>query len=50
LLHFAFLKHPSNLYSLFDLSNQKLEEVDEYGELEVHQHEINIKRIDLVFQ
>ena len=36
--------------SLFDLSNPKLEEVNEYGELEVHQHEINIKRIDLVFQ
>ncbi len=36
--------------SFFDLSNPKFEEVDEYGQTEVHQHEINIKRIDLVFE
>ena len=36
--------------SFFDLSDPKLQEVDEYGELEVHQNEINIKRIELVFE
>ncbi|MBU3592032.1 hypothetical protein ICN11_08385 [Polynucleobacter sp. 78F-HAINBA] len=36
--------------SFFDLSDPKFAETDEYEELEVHQHEINIKRIDLVFK
>ncbi len=36
--------------SFFDLSDPKLQELDEYGELEVHQNEINIKRIELVFE
>lgn len=36
--------------SFFDLSDSKFSETDEYGQLEVHQHEINIKRIDLIFE
>ncbi len=36
--------------SFFDLSDPKFAEKDEYGELEVHQHEINIKRIDSIFE
>lgn len=36
--------------SFFDLSDSKFAETDEYGELEIYQHKINIKRIDLIFQ
>ncbi|OZB47225.1 MAG: hypothetical protein B7X60_06635 [Polynucleobacter sp. 39-45-136] len=36
--------------SFFDLSDPKFAEENEYGELEVHQHEINIRRIDLIFE
>ncbi|OYY59011.1 MAG: hypothetical protein B7Y05_07600 [Polynucleobacter sp. 24-46-87] len=36
--------------SFFDLSDLKFAEQNEYGELEIHQHEINIKRIDLIFE
>lgn len=36
--------------SFFDLSDPKFVEVDEEGQPEVHQHEINVRRIDLIFE
>lgn len=36
--------------SFFDLSDSKFAEVDEDGQPEVQQHEINIRRIDLIFE
>lgn len=36
--------------SFFDLSDPKFSETDEYGQFEVYQHEINIKRINLIFK
>jgi hypothetical protein len=36
--------------SFFDLSDPKFSETDEHGQFAVYQHEINIKRINLIFK